>query len=52
MIDNTAKDSFELYRGLYAYNPHSEAQLIAFKQAFISLQENLEASTEVQAHNV
>jgi arogenate dehydrogenase (NADP+) len=37
LIENTDKDSFDLFQGLYKFNPHSQVQLDAFQQAFEDL---------------
>merc|ERR1712060_594442 len=39
--DNTCKDSFDLFYGLFKYNPCSLAQLRRFKQAVVDVEAQL-----------
>ena len=41
VIGNTSRDSWDLYRGLYQFNPHSRVQLEGFERAFHSLKADL-----------
>jgi hypothetical protein len=47
LIENTTNDSFDLYKGLYRYNPHSQAQLDAFQGAFEDVRASLIAPEDV-----
>eukprot|EP00300_Choanocystis_sp_HF-7_P010307 c16881_g1_i2.p1 GENE.c16881_g1_i2~~c16881_g1_i2.p1 ORF type:complete len:970 (+),score=211.47 c16881_g1_i2:101-3010(+) len=52
LIGNTVKDSWELFVGLYKYNPASHDQLRSVKQALLELEEKLiEASDPVPDSN-
>ena len=41
VIGNTSRDSWDLYRGLYVFNPHSRVQLEGFERAFLSIKADL-----------
>ena len=41
VIGNTCRDSWDLYRGLYVFNPHSRVQLEGFERAFQSIKADL-----------
>lgn len=41
LIENTSKDSFDLFHGLFKFNPHAEAQINGFQQAFEDVKNRL-----------
>ncbi len=44
LVDNTCKDSFDLFFALYKFNPNSEAQLRVFEQALADVAATLRAT--------
>jgi len=45
LVENTCKDSFDLFYALYKYNPESARQLKAIQDAIVDVQRDLDCST-------
>lgn len=43
LVDNTCKDSFDLFFGLYFYNPHASTQLQKIRDALAKVERQLAA---------
>lgn len=46
VVDNTTKDSFDLFYGLYRYNPLARVQLDKLQESLVTLREKLERTEE------
>jgi len=49
LVDNTCKDSFDLFQALYQCNPNSSSQLQALQQAMVSITSQLQARSQDKA---
>ena len=47
LIENTSKDSFDLYEGLFRFNPHSKSQLDGLTNALAEIRDTLHRSYEL-----
>jgi len=43
LVDNTCKDSFDLFYGLFKYNKHSADQILKLREAFANVERQLAA---------
>lgn len=43
LVDNTCKDSFDLFYGLFKYNKHSADQIHKLREAFANVERQLAA---------
>jgi arogenate dehydrogenase (NADP+), plant len=51
VVDNTTKDSFDLFYGLYRYNPNSREQLDKLQAALYTLREKLDDAERREAQH-
>jgi arogenate dehydrogenase (NADP+), plant len=51
VVDNTTKDSFDLFYGLYRYNPNSREQLDKLQAALSTLRGKLDEAEHLDAEN-
>ena len=49
LVDNTHKDSFDLFYALYSHNPASGKTLAEFSKAFEELRAELQGGTDTKA---
>lgn len=51
VVDTTCKDSFDLFYGLFKYNPNARHELEKMEFALKSIREQLEAAEREEAEN-
>lgn len=51
VVDTTCKDSFDLFYGLFKYNPNARAELNKLESALKNIREKLESAEEEESRH-